>query len=73
MASAMVGTLVAFDSQVQVWEEYVEVMEHLFVANGITDADRKRAILLSSVGSRTYSLMRNLLSPESLVTSHMTS
>lgn len=34
------------------------------MANGITDAGRKRAILLSSVGSQTYSLMRNLLSPD---------
>ncbi|KAK0146771.1 hypothetical protein N1851_013888 [Merluccius polli] len=34
-----------------------------FVANGIADEGKKGAILLSSVGSRTYSLMRNLLSP----------
>ena len=60
----MVGTLAAFDSQIQAWEEYVEVLEHFFVANDIKVAERKRAILLSSVGSRTYSLMRNLLSPE---------
>ncbi|XP_061594943.1 uncharacterized protein K02A2.6-like [Cololabis saira] len=64
MATALVGTLAAFDSQSQAWEEYIEVMEHFFVANEITEAERKRAILLSSVGSRTYSLMRNLLSPE---------
>ena len=29
----------------------------------LTDADRQKAILLSSVGSRTSSLMRNLVSP----------
>lgn len=63
MAVAMVGTLTAFDSQTQTWEEYVEVLGHFFVANGIGDEEKKRAILLSSVGSRTYSLMRNLLSP----------
>ncbi|KAK0139329.1 hypothetical protein N1851_024035 [Merluccius polli] len=63
MATAMVGTLTAFDSQTQTWEEYVEVLGHFFVANGIADEGKKRAILLSSVGSRTYSLMRNLLSP----------
>ena len=28
MATAMLGTLVAFDSQVQTWEEYFEVLEH---------------------------------------------
>ncbi|XP_056098696.1 uncharacterized protein K02A2.6-like [Rhinichthys klamathensis goyatoka] len=63
MATAMVGTLTAFDNQSQTWEEYVEVLGHFFVANGIEDEEKKRAILLSSVGSRTYSLMRNLLSP----------
>lgn len=30
MATVMVGTLMAFDSQVQTWEEYVEVLEHFF-------------------------------------------
>lgn len=35
-----------------------------FEANQITYAGWKRAILLSSVGSKTYSLMRNLLSPD---------
>ena len=34
-----------------------------FYANGIEEPERKRAILLSSVGSQTYSLIRNLLSP----------
>ncbi|XP_039511288.1 uncharacterized protein K02A2.6-like [Pimephales promelas] len=63
MATAMVGTLTAFDSQTQTWEEYVEVLGHFFVANEIEEEEKKRAILLSSVGSRTYSLMRNLLSP----------
>lgn len=60
----MVGTLAASESQTQTWEEYVEVLAYFFVANGIVNERRKRAILLSSVGSRTYSLMRNLLSPD---------
>ncbi|KAJ7994080.1 hypothetical protein DPEC_G00262220 [Dallia pectoralis] len=64
MANALVGTLTAFDSQTQTWEEYVEVLGHFFVANEIEDGEKKRAILLSSVGSRTYSLMRTLLSPD---------
>ncbi|KAL7849517.1 hypothetical protein SRHO_G00211400 [Serrasalmus rhombeus] len=60
MATGMVGNLTAFDSQTQSWEEYCEVLGHFFEANGIADAGRKRATLLSSVGSKTYSLMRNL-------------
>ncbi|XP_043916150.1 LOW QUALITY PROTEIN: uncharacterized protein K02A2.6-like [Protopterus annectens] len=64
MAVSMLGSLVAYDCQTQTWEEFCEVLEHFFEANQITDAGRKRAILLSSVGSKTYSLMRNLLSPD---------
>ncbi len=40
------------------------MLGHFFIANGIADAGRKRAILLSSGGSQTYSLMRNLLRPD---------
>lgn len=39
-------------------------MEHIFIANDIDDVDKKKSILLSVVGAQTYSLMRNLLSPE---------
>lgn len=39
-------------------------MQQFFEANEIEDGDKQRAILLSVVGASTYSLMRNLLSPE---------
>lgn len=61
--AAMVGSTAPFDSQTQTWEEYCEVLHHFFEANEIDDAGRQKAILLSSVGSQTYSLMRNLVSP----------
>ncbi|XP_023809022.1 uncharacterized protein K02A2.6-like [Oryzias latipes] len=61
--AATVGSLIQFDSKEQSWEEYCEIMDHFFIANGIDDADKKRAVLLSSVGAQTYALMRNLLSP----------
>ncbi len=60
---ATIGSLPTFDSKVQVWEEYCEIMEHFFTANDITEEDKKKSILLSVVGAQTYSLMRNLLSP----------
>lgn len=59
----MVGAVAPFDSDSQMWEEHCEVLDHLFVANDIKEAERKRAVLLSSVGAQTYALMRNLLSP----------
>ena len=63
MAAALVGSTAPFDSETQTWEEYCEVLHHFFEANEITDASRQKAILLSSVGSQTYSLARNLVSP----------
>lgn len=39
------------------------MLHHFFEAIEIDDAGRWKAILLSSVGSQTYSLMRNLVSP----------
>ncbi len=39
------------------------MLHHFFEANEIDDASRQKAILLTSVGSQTYSLMRNLVSP----------
>ena len=45
------------------WLQYTERLEHYFVANDIDDA-KKKAILLSVCGSKTYSLIRNLTAPE---------
>ncbi|XP_056089857.1 uncharacterized protein LOC130069774 [Rhinichthys klamathensis goyatoka] len=59
----MVGTVTPFDSQSQSWEEYCEILQHFFEANEITEAVKQKAILLSTVGSQTYSLLRNLLIP----------
>ena len=61
--ASLVGSTLPFNSQEQSWEEYCEVQQHFFDANKIEEPERKRAILLSSVGSQTYSLIRNLLSP----------
>ncbi|KAG7520092.1 hypothetical protein JOB18_022969 [Solea senegalensis] len=47
----------------QTWEEYCEILQHFFLAYKLTDAGQQKAILLSSVGSQTYGLMRNLVSP----------
>ena len=61
--ASLVGSTLPFNSQEQSWEEYCGVLQHFFDANKIEEPERKRAILLSSVGSQTYSLIRNLLSP----------
>ena len=48
----------------QVVSVRVERLQHYFTANDVADADKQRAILLSSVGPTTYRLIRNLLAPD---------
>lgn len=45
------------------WIEYTKRLDHHFEANEINNADKKRAILLSACGQRTYKLIRNLCAP----------
>ena len=46
------------------WSLYVERMEHFFLANGITETDKKRAVFLSVVGLSAYRIIRNLVAPK---------
>ena len=57
------GRLEVFEAAEDNWEEYVERLVQFFVANEIDDDVKKRAILLSNVGARTYGILRSLLSP----------
>ena len=45
------------------WSQYTDRLGHYFEANEVTDASKKRAILLSAVGSETYKLICDLLAP----------
>ena len=60
---SLLGSLEKFDLQVDNWCAYVERVEQYFIANGIDNEDKKRGILLTVIGSETYSLLRNLISP----------
>jgi len=62
--AGMLGSVTPFDNKSQSWEDYCEILNHFFVANDVEEPEKKRAILLSCVGAQTYTLMRNLLSPE---------
>ena len=57
------GRLDAFDVESDEWPQYEERMLCYFEANGITDEVRMRAIFLSTVGARTYKLLRSLVAP----------
>ncbi|XP_033729753.1 uncharacterized protein K02A2.6-like [Pecten maximus] len=58
------GNIEEFDINSQNWDEYIERLEHYFVANTVDDDAIKRSILLTVCGSKTYGLIRNVVSPE---------
>ena len=62
--SGIVGKIDEFNSDKDGWESYSERLGLYFVANEITEADTKRAILLTVVGADTYKLFRNLVYPQ---------
>ena len=57
------GSLTAFDSSTEEWTKYVERLEFYFAANGITDAAKQWAVLLSCCGPSTFRLLRSLVLP----------
>ncbi len=63
---AMHGTIGQFDSAVEDWTGYTKRLEQYFLANGIEDAAKCRAILLSVCGPSTYKLIRSLVAPDKL-------
>ena len=54
------GSLSEFKSEEEDWKNYVERIECYFTANEINDVAKKKNILLSVVGAKTYSLIRSL-------------
>ena len=45
------------------WTQYIERMEYYFLANGITSADKQRAVVISTMGAKAYKTLRNLITP----------
>jgi len=57
----------SFDETQKKWETYAESVEQFFLANNI-DEDCHVPTLLSLIGSKTYTLLRDLLSPDKSAT-----
>ena len=62
--SAVFGTVTEFVEGVEEWPQYVDRLEQFFAANGIEVEGKKRSILLSVVGARTYQLLTSLVAPD---------
>eukprot|EP00731_Ephydatia_muelleri_P017107 Em0010g205a len=48
------------------WSQYVERLGHFFGANGVSDASKKRSVLLSTIGPKVYQTLASLVAPETL-------
>ena len=62
---ALLGRIYSFDLKTGNVTEYIERVKQYFVANGVTDEKKQTAIFLTIIGNKTYSLLKNLLAPES--------
>ena len=51
------GKINPFNPSQDEWPLYVEQLGHVFVANGITNKDKKRAVFLTVIGASTYKLL----------------
>ena len=64
MATHYIGNIPKYNSEVMKWDVYVELMESFFQANDIDSDEKRRAVLLSTIGSCTYTVLRNLTAPK---------
>lgn len=62
LATRIIGIVEEFQENDN-WIEYTERLEHYFTADQIAGVGKKRAVLPSSCGAKTYKLIRNLVSP----------
>ena len=58
------GTIGEFCADEETFSSYSERVEAYFLANEIKDGEKKKAILVTVIGARTYKLLRDLLIPK---------
>ena len=63
MTKPTLGTMDAFDPDTDNWPAYTERLEQFFVANDITN-EKKVAVLLTVIGTKAYTLLRNIVVPD---------
>jgi len=64
MAYSSIGHMDSYDESSENFGVYMERFDMFILANGITDDDKRKAIFLSIIGSKTYSLLRSLTAPD---------
>ena len=63
---AAVRAIGEFEPEQEQWTQYSERLGHYFTANGITDEEKNKAVLLTVIGRVMYKLLRNLIAPETV-------
>ena len=53
-----------FDAMLELWDQHEERLGHSLDANGITNIDKKRSVVLSAIGPAPYKLLTSLISPQ---------
>ena len=61
--AAHFGQIAEFNLDQDNWDNYVRKLNFFFVADGITDANKKRAIMLSTCSAIAYKLFKGLTAP----------
>ena len=64
MAAQTFGKIGEFDPNREEWTQYVERLDYFFQANGIAEADQKRAVFLTVIGPTAFRLLRSLITPD---------
>jgi len=60
---ATYGRVDEFCEDIETWDVYIERVDEYFAVNDTNEESKKRSILLSVCGSKTYNLVCNLLAP----------
>ncbi|GBM59601.1 hypothetical protein AVEN_36511-1 [Araneus ventricosus] len=61
-----IGSIGEFDVSNPIsWDNYAEQLKNFLEANEITNAEKKRAVLLTVCGIKNLGVLRSLLAPES--------
>ena len=63
MATFAIGNIGEFNGLTETWKSYTERVKQYFAANEIAN-DKKVPALLAMMGRKTYSLLRNLTTPD---------
>ena len=63
MRIATLGTIESFNPSIEEWNAYSERFEQYVIANDTKDEKKIVATLLTTVGSKTYNVLRDLLAP----------